>query len=207
MNQSRRGFLGSLAAVSAIVAGVQSNRALASITTQPIEPDKGRVLGNAMSQIRPSRRLAWFSVSTDLLRNLVGPGAVYGQSEEIGDYDYGWLHSALLLPVNCRIDSVSIHHNWDKDEVSIRVESPEFKEVPAGATCEQLHPTYRRMEDGRVEWMGWNVPQTSEISVVTSFEARNRELINVSRQMTWVDGELMYGPETVTKTGILCSAP
>jgi hypothetical protein len=153
MDQSRRSFLGSLAAVTALAAGA---RALAVPPEQTLESDPAKQFADACDRVRPTRRLSWFAINVDLLENLLPAGTVYDLPDRIGGYDYGGLHAVLLLPSTCRIDAVSKHFRFSYNEISVRVEDPSFREVLPGYCIEQVNPTYRRTKDGRAEFVGWS---------------------------------------------------
>lgn len=63
------------------------------------------------------------------------------------------LRQALRLPDSVRIDNVSLDMNCDC--VLLRLEGPDFPEVRDGAAISRTNATFRKSDDGQVEFAGW----------------------------------------------------
>lgn len=76
-----------------------------------------------------NRRLAILPVSAELLRQV------------------------LHLPDTVRIENVSFDIAFDR--ILLRVDGPDFPEVPSGDAIPQIDATFRRSDSGAVEFIGW----------------------------------------------------
>jgi hypothetical protein len=148
--QTRRNFLKVLG-VAAIPAALP-----AALQGSPEVVDSGRDLLQATQKIGP-RRLGIFRVSTQLLKALMPEGWSIDLLDRIGESDYSWFHTSLLLPKNCRIDGISTHHTFCQDMVTFRVECDEFPTTEPGCIIPEIEPMYSRVDDRGV-FVGWNLP-------------------------------------------------
>lgn len=55
------------------------------------------------------------------------------------------LHAALKLPENARVDAVA--YDFYTDQVLLRIECPDFREVAEGETLPEVEAMYRRQEN------------------------------------------------------------
>ena len=54
-------------------------------------------------------------------------------------------HKALKLPRNCRITGISHNLHFDQGQIAFRIECPDFRETPMGATFPEVQAVYQRM--------------------------------------------------------------
>ncbi len=64
------------------------------------------------------------------------------------------LRQALRLPDSVRIDNVALDIN--RDRLLLRIEGPDFPPVGAAGAIPIVDATFRNLEDGAVEFVGWN---------------------------------------------------
>jgi hypothetical protein len=63
------------------------------------------------------------------------------------------LREALRLPDSVRIVNVSLDMNYDC--VLLRLEGPDFPEVREGAAISRTNATFRKSDDGQIEFVEW----------------------------------------------------
>jgi len=68
---------------------------------------------------------------------------------------YALLADVLKLPPDAKVVAVSTHDRFDCDELSIKVESPEFSAIEPGWCIPAVSPMYS-VVDGRPQFDGWD---------------------------------------------------
>jgi hypothetical protein len=74
--------------------------------------------------------------------------------------DYDALAAALKLPAGVRIVAVSTTAEFQRDQLLVKVESPEFAETPQCHPLPETQPIYRLTNTG-AEFAGWGFNATT----------------------------------------------
>jgi hypothetical protein len=89
-------------------------------------------------------------VSRELLEPLLGGRQIDCIADRLG-ISYDWLVEALHLPAGTRITGVSVSLRFDRDQVALRVEHPDFVETIPGNVLPEVGAWYGH---GVLSWTG-----------------------------------------------------
>ncbi len=105
-------------------------------------------------------RQAIMSVARGLLLPLLPAGKstldLDGVADATGER-FTWLAEVLLFPAGTKITGVSTALRFDRDEICLRLESPDFVETAQGNQLPGVDASYH-WHGGGMNFMGWSGP-------------------------------------------------